>query len=163
MDPWSKGDYSRHIPATSMVVEWSPEVNPPSGRVPGQLLPAIPRLESRRRRNSGRNRVTGPSSRVSGARGKYRTKGGHPWPRWPGGAATPLAAPGGRLGALANLWLPPLAYITPSSQKPSGGTPHRDFHLCSAAVALPRSGASEDPFPAPCRREDRPPEASRSP
>ena len=58
MDPWSKGDYSRHIPETIMVMERSPEVNPPSGRVPGQLLLAIPRSKSRRRQNNGRNRVT---------------------------------------------------------------------------------------------------------
>ena len=84
-------------------------------------------------------------------------------PRRPPGAAPLLAAPGGRLGTLAHLWLPPLAYITSSFQKPSRGTPHRDFHLCSTAVALPRSGASEDLFPAPCRREGSPPGASPPP
>ena len=37
MDPWSKGDYSRHIREVLMVVEKPPEVNPPSGRVSGQV------------------------------------------------------------------------------------------------------------------------------
>ena len=59
-----------------MVMERPPEVNPPSGRVPGQVLLAIPRSKSLRRRNSGRNHVTGGSSRVFGVRGKYRPKGG---------------------------------------------------------------------------------------
>src|SRR3954463_5617770 len=38
MDPWSKGGYSRHIQEASMEMEGLPEVNPPSGRVPGQRL-----------------------------------------------------------------------------------------------------------------------------
>ena len=33
MDPWSKGDCSRHIREAIMVVEKTPKVNPPSGRV----------------------------------------------------------------------------------------------------------------------------------
>src|SRR3954469_11682078 len=99
MDPWSKGDYSRHIPEVIMVMERPPEVNPPSGRVSGQLLLAIPRSESRRRQNSGRNRVTGLLSRVFGARGKYRPKGslrGVPpvrATRAPGWGVSPLRAP----------------------------------------------------------------------
>ena len=112
MDPWSKGDYSRHIPEAIMVMERPPEVNSPSGRVPGQLLLAIPRSESRRRRNSGRNRVTGNSSRVSVSGAKYMPKEdlrGAPWPRRPEGAATPLAAPGRRL-----------AWGWPPSGPPSG-------------------------------------------
>ena len=35
MDPWSKVDYSRRIPEVIMVMEKPPEVNPPSGSVPG--------------------------------------------------------------------------------------------------------------------------------
>src|SRR4051812_34557683 len=99
MDPWSKGDYSRSIPEAIIVMERPPEVKPPSGGVPGQVLLAIPRSESRRRWNNGRNRVTDLSSRFFGARGKYRPKGGlrgapldqaaTPWLRqggaWPGG------------------------------------------------------------------------------
>src|SRR4051812_32427880 len=74
MDTWSKGEYSRRIPESIMVMERPPKVNPPSGRVPRQVLPAIPISESRRRWISGRNRVTGNSSRVSGARAKYMPK-----------------------------------------------------------------------------------------
>src|SRR3954469_24584607 len=50
MDPWSKGDYSRHIREASMAMEGLPEVLPPSGRVPGQLLLAAPISKRRRRR-----------------------------------------------------------------------------------------------------------------
>ena len=76
MDPWSKGDYSRHIREALMVVEKLPEINPPSGRVPGRGLLAIPILESLRRRNSGENRDAGSLFRVSGMGCKYRPKGG---------------------------------------------------------------------------------------
>src|SRR4051812_7762919 len=58
-----------------MVVARPPKVNPPSGRAPGQLLLAIPRSESRRRHNSGRNRVMGLLPMVFRARTKYRWKG----------------------------------------------------------------------------------------
>ena len=99
-------------------------VNPPSGRVPGQLLLAIPRSESLRRRKSGRNRVTGLLSRVFRGRRIYRRKGtlrgGPPgpggqrarstsWPRqaaaWLGGGPPqgPLLAPG--LFCLAYLYM----------------------------------------------------------
>src|SRR4051812_46318275 len=76
MDPWYKGDYSRHIREVPMVVERLPEVNRPSGRVPGQDRLAAPILESRQRRNRGRYREKGSASRVFGTRGKYRRKGG---------------------------------------------------------------------------------------
>src|SRR3954468_10036654 len=56
MDPWSKVDYSRHIQEASMAMEKLPEVNPPSGRVPGQLLLAAPILKQQRRRNREENR-----------------------------------------------------------------------------------------------------------
>src|SRR4051812_30993715 len=78
MDPWSNGDYSRHISEAIMLTERPPEVNPPSGRVPGQLLLAIPRSESIRRRHSGQNRVTGGSSRVCVSGDTYRPKGVSP-------------------------------------------------------------------------------------
>src|SRR4051812_34924529 len=91
MDPWSTGDYSQRIPEVIMVLKRPLEVNPPSGRVSGQVLLAIRRSESRRRRNSGRNRVAGHSSRVSVPRAKYMPNedlrggppgpGGHPWSR----------------------------------------------------------------------------------
>src|SRR4051812_19863297 len=96
MDPWSKGDYSRHIPEAIMVMEGPPEVNPPSGKVLGQLLLAIPRSESRWR-NSGQNHVTGLLSRVFGARGKYRPKGdprGAPLAQAARWRDHPLATPG---------------------------------------------------------------------
>ena len=57
-----------------MVMEGPPDINPSSDRVPGQVLPAIPRSESRRWRNSGRNHVTGNSSRVFVSGAKYMPK-----------------------------------------------------------------------------------------
>src|SRR3954462_9068346 len=51
MDPWSKGDYSRHIREASMVVRNLPEVKPPSGRVPGRGLLVLPIFGARRQRN----------------------------------------------------------------------------------------------------------------
>src|SRR4051812_23341187 len=93
MDPCSKGDNPRHIPKAIMVMERPPKVDPPSGRVPGQVFLAIPRSKLRRRRNSRRNRVTGLSSKVFGTRVKYMPNGdlrGAPWPKRPGGATTPL-------------------------------------------------------------------------
>src|SRR3954471_9555157 len=101
MDPWSKGDYSRHIQEALMVVEKLPEVNPPSGRVPGQVRRAVLILESRRRRNRGRYREKGSTPRDFGTRGKYRRKGaarggpehpGAPWRNLGWGRAT--RAPG---------------------------------------------------------------------
>src|SRR4051794_34033595 len=51
MVPSSKVDYSRHIREASMAMEKLPEVNRPSGRVPGQRLLAAPILKRQRRRN----------------------------------------------------------------------------------------------------------------
>src|SRR4051794_20351254 len=99
MDPWSKGDYSRHIREALMVVEKLPEINPLSGRVPGQGLLMTPISESRRRRNSGENRVTEGLPRVFTPRAKYRRKGGTWGPlltRSQGGVAPPLEALGTR-------------------------------------------------------------------
>src|SRR3954462_9882851 len=76
MKPWSKGDYSWCIPEAIMVMERPLEVNPPSGRAPGQLLPVIPRSESRRRQNNGQNHVTVGSSRVTVSGAKYMPKEG---------------------------------------------------------------------------------------
>src|SRR3954470_16497540 len=50
-DPWSKGDYSRHIREASMAMDGLPEGVSPSGRVPEQLLQAAPILKRRWRRN----------------------------------------------------------------------------------------------------------------
>src|SRR4051812_12148261 len=99
MDPWSKGDYSRHIREASMAMEGLPEVVPPSGRVPGQLLLAAPILKRRRRyreENGNRRLILGVSSMGT----KYRPKGA---PRGatgqPGGCpARPRGSPGTLLG-----------------------------------------------------------------
>src|SRR4051812_39321344 len=75
MDPWSKGNYSRHIREASMVMEGLPEVVPPFGRVSGQLLLAAPILKRRRRWYRGefvnKRLILG----VSSAGAKYRPKG----------------------------------------------------------------------------------------
>src|SRR4051812_48307701 len=83
MDLWTNGDYSRHIREALMVAEKLPEVNPPSGRVPGQVRQAVPILESRWGRNIGRYRKKGSVPRVSGMGCKYRPKGA------PGGGPSP--------------------------------------------------------------------------
>src|SRR4051794_35482651 len=76
MDPWSKGDYSWHIQEALMVVEKLPEINPPSGRVPGQVHRALQILESPWRRNRGEYHEKKWLSRVSVMGGRYRPKGG---------------------------------------------------------------------------------------
>src|SRR3954465_1788269 len=100
MDPWSKMDYSRLIREAPMVVEKLPEVNPPSGRVPGQGLLAAPILESRRWQNRGEITKKGFVLEGFGRRGKYRPNGARGWPqvsRRPPVAATRGVAPPGRL------------------------------------------------------------------
>src|SRR4051812_19716870 len=95
MDPWSKNDYSWHIREALMVVEKLPEVNPPSGRVPGHDRLAAPILESGRRRNIGRYRKRGSIPRDLATRGKYKRKGGtRGWIQPPGTLlARPRASP----------------------------------------------------------------------
>src|SRR3954471_24767495 len=91
MDPWSKGDYSRHIREASIAMDGLPEGVPPFGRVPGQLLLAAPILKRRRQRYreefANKRSILG----VSSSGGKYKRRGG---PRGatgqPGG---PLARP----------------------------------------------------------------------
>src|SRR3954463_7236732 len=89
MDPWSKVDHSRHIREASMAMEKLSEVNPPSGRVPGQRLLAALILKRLRRNREGIGKK-GYGPRVFGARGKYRRRGaargppgspGAPWER----------------------------------------------------------------------------------
>src|SRR3954470_20474897 len=75
MDPWFKVDYSRIIREASMVVEKLPEVNPPSGRVPGRGLLMLPILEARRRRKRGEIAKKGLVLEGFGGRGKYRRRG----------------------------------------------------------------------------------------
>src|SRR3954467_4925667 len=75
MDPWYKVDYSQHIREASMEMEELPEVVPPSGRLPGQRLLAVPILKQRRRRYreeiGKRTSILG----VSSARAIYRRRG----------------------------------------------------------------------------------------
>src|ERR1044072_333888 len=75
MDPWSKGEYSRHIREASMAMDGLPEGVPPSGKVPGQLLQEAPILERRRRRYRGefarKRSILGGST----PRAKYRWRG----------------------------------------------------------------------------------------
>src|SRR3954467_8724857 len=75
MDPWSKGDYSRHIRKASMAMDGLPEGVPPPGRVPGQLLQAAPILKRRRRRYRGEFTEERSISRVSSTGGINRPKG----------------------------------------------------------------------------------------
>src|SRR3954469_15130356 len=95
MDPWSKGDYSRHIREASMAMEGLPEVVPPSGRVPGQLLLAAPILKRRRRRYKEEVGNNISILEVSSAGAKYRAKGA---PR--GATGQPGGCPASPRGAL---------------------------------------------------------------
>src|SRR4051812_45140449 len=101
MDPWSKGDYSRHIREASMVMEGLLEVVPPSGMVTGQLLMAAPILKRRRRRYGEENGNKRSILGVSSVRAKYRQRGhrgGPPGIQEGPWRASPLAAPARRLG-----------------------------------------------------------------
>src|SRR4051812_8250109 len=101
MDPWSKRDYSRHIREALMVVEKLPEINPPSGRVPGQVRLVISICELQRRRNSGENCETEDRLRVFRSGDKYRLKegtGGGPTGQAGPWRSLPLARVGVRLG-----------------------------------------------------------------
>src|SRR3954467_10605074 len=74
-DPWSKGDYSRHIREASMAMDGLPEGVPPSNRVPGQLLLAAPIFKRRWQRYREENGNTRWILGVSSAVTKYRPKG----------------------------------------------------------------------------------------
>src|ERR1041384_5269606 len=74
-DPWSKGDYSRHIREASMAMDGLPEGVPPSGRVPGQLFQAAPILKRRRRRYREENEKERSILGVSSSGGKYPRRG----------------------------------------------------------------------------------------
>src|ERR1041385_2644401 len=103
-------------------------------------------------KNSGKN--TGKISvQEASKRAREGPEGIQGGARRPPSAAPLLPAPGGRLGPLAHLWLPPFAYLSPVTGKLRKRNPIPRTRLCSAAAALPRSGAPEDLFPAPCRRE----------
>ena len=79
-----------------MVEEKLPEVDPPSGRVPGRVLTVLPILEARRRRNRGEIAKKGSVLEGFGTRGIDRRRGAARGATKRPGA--PLAAPGGRLG-----------------------------------------------------------------
>src|SRR4051812_17711475 len=74
MDPWSKGDYSRHIREASMAMDGLPEGVPPSGRVAEQLLQAAPILKRRRRRYRGEFAENRSILGVSTPRAKYNRR-----------------------------------------------------------------------------------------
>src|SRR3954467_9958411 len=80
-DPWSKGDYSRHIREASMAMDGLPEGVSPSGRVPKQLLQAALILKRWRRRNREGFAKKGSVLGVSTPRGKYRRRGRQGDPR----------------------------------------------------------------------------------
>src|ERR1041385_2344157 len=85
-----------------------------------------------------------PERGQRGARGAQAATRRGPTPgrarRAPGAPGPPLAAP--------------FAYLFSVTGKLQRKNPISQTLLCSAAAALPRSGAPEDLFPAPCRRED---------
>src|SRR3954465_1714257 len=102
-DPWSKGDYSRHIREASMAMDGLPKVVSPSGRVPEQLLQAAPILKRRRRRNREVFTKKGSCLGVSTPRGIYRRRGA---------SRGPTGQPGGhparpRVGAVPGTLLTP--------------------------------------------------------
>src|SRR3954470_22534103 len=103
MDPWSKGDYSRHIREASMAMDGLPEGVFPSDRVPEQLLQAAPILKRRPQRNREEFAKKGSCSEGFRTRGKYRRRGESGGPTGqPGG---PLARP--RVGPRqAPSWVP---------------------------------------------------------
>src|SRR4051812_14157073 len=79
-----------------------PEVNPPSGRVPGRGLQALPILEARRRLNRGEITKKGSVFERIPSRGIYRRRGaargatrgsGAPWRGHPLGRATRAPGP----------------------------------------------------------------------
>src|SRR3954468_11517685 len=122
MDPWSKGDYSRHIREASMAMDGLPEEVSPSGRVPEQLLQETPILKRRRRRNREGFAKKGSVLGVSTLRGKYRRRGE---PRGPtrqlgGSLARPRVGPRQQLS-----WLP--SGGPPSFLDDSGRFRHADF------------------------------------
>ena len=75
MDPWSKGDYSRHIREASMAMDGLPKGVPPSGRVPRQFLQAAPIVKWRWRRYKEENGNNRSILGVSSSGGKYRRRG----------------------------------------------------------------------------------------
>src|ERR1041385_2842993 len=97
-----------------MVEEKLPEVDPPSGRVPGRVLLVLPILEAQRQRNRGEIAKKGSVFRSFTSREIYRRRGaargatrspGAPWrgqalgrARWPPGSL--VVAPRPSFGVL---------------------------------------------------------------
>src|SRR3954462_287447 len=94
-DPWSKGDYSRHIGEVYMAMDGLPEGVPPSGRVPRQLLQAAPILKRRRQWYRGEFAEKRSILGVSTTRAKYRRRGasGGPTSQSGGSLAWPRVGP----------------------------------------------------------------------
>src|SRR4051812_36542020 len=100
MDPWSKGDYSRHIREASMAMDGPPEGVPPSGKVSWKLLLSAQILKRRRQRYREENGNSRSILGVSFAGTKYRPKGGTEGGHWaarrvPGVPQGPFWSPGG--------------------------------------------------------------------
>src|ERR1041384_3275386 len=95
MDPWSKGDASRHIRKAPMAMDGLPEGVPPPGRVPRQLLQEAPILKRRRRRYRGEFAKVRLILGVSTPRAKYRRRGapGGPTSQLGGSLARPRMGP----------------------------------------------------------------------
>ena len=90
-----------------MVVDKLSEVNPPSGRVPGQGILAAPLLEARRRQNRGEIAKKGSVLGVLEDEVNIGQRGVRGWPRvsrLPPGATTRGVAPPGSLDHGAPLW-----------------------------------------------------------
>src|SRR3954463_500308 len=77
-----------------------PEVDPPSGRVPGRGLLVLPIFEARRRRNRGKIAKKGSVPEGFTSRGIYRRRGAARGGPWAPGA--PLARPRGWPGRVAS-------------------------------------------------------------
>src|SRR4051812_28849301 len=111
-------------------------------------FPPYKKCQKNSGKNIGKISVQEASRRARvGQRGARGDPGGHParphpWPRQgaPGAPGPPLAVP--------------FAYLFSVTGKLLRQNPFSRSLLCSAAAALPRSGAPEDLFPAPFRRED---------
>src|SRR3954471_20624052 len=90
-----------------------------------------------------------------GSFGNHRgwARGDPPGPQAPSRRGQEWGRAKGPPGPLVGPLAAPLAYIYLSSRNPRVQNPFLLSLLCSAAAALPRSGAPADLFPAPCRKE----------
>ena len=120
-------------------------------------FPPYKKCQKNSGKNIGKISVQEASRRARvGPEGSQGGPGGHParphpWPRQ-GGVWGPWSTSGCTF-----------AYLFSVTGKLQKKNPIPQTRLCSAAAALSRSGAPEDHFPAPCRREDWPPGVSSPP